>query len=203
MFWEHIEQARQRLNGAVVLRDGLPIRFGDITSKNINVKDIATGSVLKVNLDDKEFNDFRDLPEMGFVNVPGELYFTMRVPVRSQTHGLSRSNTKMFLYKGGRFISDIPTNYDKFVDDYGLYYAEAVKGAFPSFDKAVEYVSDRQPVAFSRKWALAMKDGIKTLFRLQDEIGIVSSDGACLLKPLYLCYREELQELGISNVLKM
>ena len=200
MFWHGIDQARQRLAGSVVLYDGKPVRFGGVEGRECEVRDIRTGKIIRLNLEDKKFNDFREIPPMGFVNVPNTLYYLRRNPVRSQTHGLIRGNVYVSYPSRGRFIRD-GVNYDYLVERNGDNYADRCEGKYPTFEQAVDICSSEQPIAFCPKYALVQDRGRKTVFRGEIPIGILDGSSV-LLGKTFLCFREELQENGVSQILE-
>lgn len=202
MFWHNLEQARQRLSGSIVMYGNKPVRFSDIDDEDTRVRDIETGKVITVSLSDEAFNDFRNVPGTGYVNVPGYVAFLRRIPVRSQTHGLCRSNVRVTVPVEGTFRTD-QMNLDTVVTNYGTFFAEACRDEYPTFSQAVDLSSETQPIAFSKKYAVVFVKGIRTLCRDEDSIGVVTTDGTCLLNKKALCFREELLTLGVTSILEL
>ena len=203
MFWHNNDQARQRLAGTAVMFGDDPVLFNGDVLENCSVRNIRTGKTMAVNLNDDAFANFRRLPKVGFVNYPGGLFHLRRIPVRTQVHGLCRTNVKVLGWSVNRFRNDV-ANFNTVIDKYGKYYAEACREEFPSFAEAIQYVSREQPVAFSDRHAVVMlPGGDKSLIRDDDSIGVVTSDGTCLLPKRNLCYREELLEKGVPSILEL
>lgn len=201
MFWHNLDQARQRLAGAVVLYDGKPVRFGNIDGRECDVRDIETGKMKTISLEDPAFDDFRRLPPMGFVNVPNSLFLLRRAPIRSQSHGLIRSNVTVFYPNSRGSFTREGVNYDYLVEKYGQHYALRCQKGHPVFADAVKFLKEDQPVAFADKYALISIKGQAILFREEERIGAVE-DGTVFLKKPYLCYREDLQDAGVESILE-
>lgn len=202
MFWHDLQQANQRLQGSVVLYDGKPIRFRSIESRNVEVLDIASGDYITVNLEDAKFNDFRQLPKLGFVNTPGKLYWLGRYPARSAIHGHSRSNIQVHSFEKGQvFRSD--SNFENLLISNGKYYVESVTGKFPRWDEALDYVTQNQPIAVHHEYAIVRgNDGSDQLWKNKRHIGSVTKKGIFLGK-YSLFFREEIRErLGVTDVME-
>lgn len=202
MFWHDLTQAHQRLNGCVVMYDNKPIKFGSIEGREVRVKDLETGLNFVVSLEDPKFNNFRELPKLGFVNVPGRLYWLTRVPARSVTHGHTRGNVQVFhIEQGQMYRSD--NSYEHLITYYGKYYTDSVNGRFPNWKEALSHAQTTQPIAIHHEFALIRgNDGGVQLWKNKRHVGSVSEKGIYLgSATLYL--REELQQrLGIQEVME-
>lgn len=202
MFWHDLQQANQRLNASVVMFGDKPVRFGSIEGREVRVKDLETGLNFVVNLEDKGFDNFRNLPRLGFVNVPGRLYWLTRVPTRSATHGHTRNNVLTFhLEQGQMYRSDV--SYEHLIGHYGKYYVDSVKGNFPNWREALTHVQKTQPIAIHHEFALVKgNDGGTQLWKNKRHVGNVTEKGI-YLGPASLYLREELQQrLGIQEIME-
>jgi len=202
MFWHDLTQANQRLNSSVVMYDGKPIKFGAIDGREVRVKDLETGINFVVNLESDRFKDFRELPKLGFVNVPGRLYWLTRVPARSVTHGHCRSNVQVWNIEQGQiYRSD--HSYEHLITYFGKYYVDSVLGKFPSWREALSHVQQAQPIAIHHEFALVRgNDGGNQLWKNKRHVGNVTDKGI-YLGPSTLYLREELQQrLGIQEIME-
>jgi len=203
MFWENLAQANQRLAGCVVNYAGHPVRFPSaIDSRTLAVTKVVDSSSLLVSLDSEDFNNFRDVPRLGFMNLPGSLVLLRRMPVRNQVHGLSRSNTEILEYHKTRGFIRSEYNFDRLLANYGKYFDAMATGNYPDLSEAYEYSNRNQPLAITSKYAICCQDdGLKRLYRMSRPIGVVTDRNTIHLTSLTKFWQEDLQEtLGNPTV---
>lgn len=202
MFWHDLHQAHQRLNSSVVLYDKKPVRFAAIEGREVRVKDLRTGLHFNVSLEDEKFNNFRDLPKLGFVNVPRNLFWLTRVPARSATHGHTRNNIQVYsLDQGQMYRSE--ASFEHIITAFGKYYADSVTGIFPTWQEAFRHVQTTQPIAIHHEFALVRgNDGTVQFWKNKRHVGSVRENGI-YLGPSAVYLREELQQrLGIQEIME-
>lgn len=203
MFWENLAQANQRLAGSVVNYDGSPVRFpAAIDSRSLTVTNIVDGSAMSVSLDSERFNNFRDIPKLGFMNLPGSLILIRRMPVRGQVHGLSRSNTEILEYHKTRGFIRSEHGFDRVLSNYGKYFSAMATGNYPNLQEAYEFSNRNQPLAMTQKYAICCQDdGLKRLYRLHRPIGVVTDRTTVRLSTGTRFWLEDVQQaLGNPSI---
>jgi hypothetical protein len=164
-----------------------------------------------ISLDNEKWNNFRDLPKLGwfnFLSVGGKIhpFYVERRAVNTRTHGLSSNNTRVFSCKSEGVVAN---SRDYSVVDLfrNSGYLETSKSD-EEFPKASEILMALDPspsaVAFSPKFCVVVTDeGMKWLYRKTKRIGFFTGTDSLNLFPKMGYYKEELQRcptFDIQNV---
>ena len=218
MFWTDFEQAQQRLRGTIVMYDGSPFYIENVrVSEDDPEEFVAHGGMVNdrgvyerhdVNLEDEGWNDFRNLPALGYVNTPTHLYHIARLPARTVKHGHGGGNTRLsYVQPNGGLgrVDQSVTNFATSVKN-GKWYKLACQKVFPSFKDALDNLDlhPQMTIAFSPRHYIVRdkSSGVTSMFRDQRQIGIILED-AVLLTRKNACYREELADkYEIPNIME-
>lgn len=215
MFWTDIDQANQRLRGAVVMYDGLPVYVervytsDDTGDPSALVRTVADGNLKEISLEDEKWNNFRDCPPVGFINTPKRLYQIKRYPNRTMRHGLTGENTSVRYLAASRKWGLADIRVSSFITDRSLskYYKLRVEEGFPSFQQCLEVIRDSDDssltLAFSPLHYLYREEnGIFTVVRGDQRIGFVVRNEIFLERKFY-CFKEELEEEhNVQNIME-
>jgi len=180
--YDTAEYAGNRLNESIVSYKGEPIRVnacGD-TSNGIVVRGeyIQNGDTVKVLLKDIDLTPVT----LGFVNTNRGIGYLARVPLRRDWKQGLRMNNLRSLY-GIR---------ERILRDIDLY--KVIKGVYPSFQYALENtVNDGVARAFSRNFAIVMKDDNPMIvYKYHGIVGYIKDGRPILISP-HECLMQELE----------
>lgn len=218
MFWESADQAQQRLSRTVVMLGDDPVyidrvEFSDRKDELVayvkTTADQPRGEA--ISLEDPRWNNFRKLPALGLINTPTDLFLIERFPARTVKHGYGRENCGVRVYRRDAGRANLwtasPFNIFSFPLNTELkdWYAMASRKEFPSFEQALEIVSEveNRPIAFSPKhYIVKTSSGLIEMYRSKMLIGFIIDDSLLLQRPAR-CYREELAEVyNIQNIME-
>jgi hypothetical protein len=204
MFWTDENQARERLSGTVVNYNGHPTYIDHVAlSKDQGVVAVAERLGKGVNevipLDNEKWNNFRDLPKLGWFNYVGydktiNPVFSERRAVNSRSHGLTTNNTRFFRTSGNGLERDRHNNLKDYFGNQGYLETANSDEAFPKLSEALMSLGDEPSgVAFSRKFCVVVtEEGMKWLLRKNKRIGFFTGTDSLNLFPKLGFYREEL-----------
>lgn len=212
MFWTDTVQASERLVGTVVCYDKKPVYVNRVESRSAQILRLSPGYYIdyeNIPLSDKKWNDFRDLPKLGWFNfvtrdkvVP---YFIERKAVNSRNHGLTASNTNVFVLNPDGLVRDRYAALSDFLRNEGYHETMNSEESFPNLSEILMSL-DETPggVAFSSKFCVVVtSEGMKWLFRRNRRIGFFTGTDSLNLFPKNGYFKEELQScptFDISNV---
>lgn len=198
IFWENIEQARDRLIGTYILHGDTPVCVESISATGTcTVSDPFELGLKEFPLSDPQFHRFHKLPSMGFVNLVGFkrplAVFLKRIPERSRSHGIKPGKVTVLGLTAGDFRRSEGINYNAVLSDKG--YKECIKGNFPNPKEICDFLSYGESAAFSSKYAI-LRDtfGMFWLFRGDKRIGLLLDQKLSLSKTTE-CFAEELKEI--------
>lgn len=203
-FWTDTTQARERLQGSIVVYDGKPVYVAEIVDHDSEPKALivqcndAGGARNRKQLNSPKFKKFRELPKLGFVNMenkPGLCIVKRRV-VSTRIHGLFDSNTYVdwvfidedkgiFFNRGSPFGQTVWS-------DPG--FTNAHIGNFPTMESIIRNLKPGTGCAFNNQYAvLRDRAGYRYLYRLDQRAGIIVDADTLLLTEKTRFLREELQ----------
>ncbi len=207
MFWEDVQQARDRLEGSWILYDNQPVSVSSVGQRDEGPSAQClcpkTGKVTWRLLTDPAFGDFHRLPPLGYVNLvrpgkPTAVYLT-RVPDRSRLHGL-RSN-KVTLHEltpmglvacSGKYPLEV------IFADRGYDYR--VADVYPDATEVIEKLPEGCSAAIDSRYAIAKDSfGLCRLYRRQACVGLLNENGLRLSRNSEF-YKEEISEIPAFNV---
>jgi len=211
MFWTDAAQATERLLGSFVCYDKRPFCFLDIFEKKekgltaLGSFAGTQGKEEKLSLDDEKWNNFRDLPKLGWCNViKGSKTFAMfaeRKAIRTRTHGISQNNTSTYFFNGnilgrtrGWTVGSVFNN-----DGYLETYLDSSR--FPKASNVVGNLPFMQAVAISPVFCIfRSEEGMRWLYRKKERVGFFTGvQTVSLLPPKAFC-REELLECSNFDI---
>lgn len=205
MYWDNERQATERLNGSLVCYDDVPVqvieidRGSAVVNRGNNVRD-------RLNLDDAEWNNFRTLPKLGFINTRKGLFNLSRNPRPTMRHGLTGENTNTVMYSlaKGTFFRHPEYNITSLFNEEFEAFAIRQQADYPSFDEAFEFVRETgEPLAISHKHAL-VKRGKSNIIYLQRDvdqvIGMIVGNDVFLHKQYRYCQEEIQQTFQINEI---
>lgn len=217
--FEHIDQARQRLEQTIVLYDGRGHYLHNVGSEE-GVQKAYVGELpwdftkakqkfKGIPLDDPAFNKFQPF-ELGFVNLfdsdsgitnDFNTLFVFRRPIRSGARqGLSRDAVDGKYLQGSFRAGSRLEGLDLFNQLAPCKsFADMLAGIYPSFTEVLDNLIPQSSIAFARNYALLTdKDGLVWVYRQLERIGLVNNKS----KEFFLFsakkfLREEIQESGL------
>jgi hypothetical protein len=203
-FWTDTTQARERLQGSVVVYDGRPVYVAEIVDHDsepkaiiINCDDPGQTRTRKL-LSSPKFKKFRELPKQGFVNMENKvgLCIVRRRVTSTRVHGLFESNTSVdwvnidedkgvVFGRGGSFGNGIWT-------DPG--FTNAHLGNYPTMESIIRSLKPGTGCAYNNQYAVIRDHaGYRCLYRLDQRVGIIVDANTLLLTEKTRFLREELQ----------
>lgn len=208
MFWTDSQQAGERLNGTFILYGESPAFIEAVSSARnpvASARIYPTGQLQSLDLEDPRFHDFRVLPATGWVNnyENGEAMFIERRPVRSRSHGLNHSNTRVgYLPAERQHVLFGDYNYDTVARDRG--YAEACSNTFPVLREVLDACRPDSSIAISKKFAITRDNlGVRWLYRMTERVGMFPNADTVMLAAKYKYLKEELEtssEISVANI---
>lgn len=214
MFWTDINQASERLVGSIVNWNGEPVYIESVfaNTKGQPVASCITEDDTKIiELSDEGWNNFRDLPVLGWFNLVSERKNTVspiyleRRAVRARIHGLSYNNTKIYRAsdQGIENIRDTDLRY--YFRNPG--YKETMKDVsnYPKVSTILMALSSTPSgVSFSRNFCVIVtEEGMKWLYRKTNRIGFFTGTDSLNLFPRHGFYKEELQACPSFDITKI
>ncbi len=209
MFWDHLEQANERLRRTVVCYGGSPYLIEELSQPEDEVRghcyaphERGAGRLEAISLEDPLWEDFRKLPSLGLVNTLNGVYFLARLPRRGMRHGLSNENTIVSKFDPNRkAISRVDLSLSQFFMYHSLFWDMACKNDYPSFEECLENIVVGGAVAFSRKHFLCRREkSVFELYREESQIGLVVRNQPILYSNKRF-FREELEQVhGLRNI---
>lgn len=215
MFWTDAVQAQERLAGTFVCYDKKPVFIDRIEAKKSGVVaityDAGEGDYRQRNLEDEKWNNFRDLPVLGwfnYINSSGNIvpYLLERRSVNTRSHGLSSSNTRLHVIaKDGVSKMERGFNLNDFFRNPGYMETYDDETSFPKLSEILMALDDNPGgVAFSRKLAVCVtEEGMKWLVHKNRRIGFFTGTDSLNLFPKNGFYKEELlacPNFDINNI---
>ncbi len=216
MFWTDAVQASERLTGSIVNFDGHPTLIDRIESRKsgpaaLSRKLGGAEDPEYISLDNEKWNNFRDLPKLGWFNYLGgsgkiHPFYVERRAVHTRIHGITSNNTRVFSCKAeGVTANSRDYNVVDLFRNTG--YLETCKSD-EEFPKVSEILMALDPepsaVAFAPKFCVVVTDeGMKWLYRKTKRIGFFTGTDSLNLFPKMGYYKEELQRcptFDIQNV---
>lgn len=214
-FWHSVEQAAERLSNTVVLYDDIPVYIQAVEAHQDGIprgyiEDLQNRKAERKMLNSPKFNRFRDLPNLGWVNMMDgtqygtSLYVERGVRRGTRQHGLNGNNTVVHKLTEAGIVSPTGSNNAMFgivMRDRG--FLATHRNEYPSLTKVLEIVQEGSPLAFGRKWCVATIDGFTYLFRERTRVGIFSGRDTLLLAQKFAYLREELfaeKHFDINNL---
>jgi hypothetical protein len=205
MFWTDSAQARERLNGTVILYDGKPVYVSEIIDGDEYADNVPRCIIIPCNSTGKEksrkkldspiFGRFRESPKIGWVNNSTGLPATYleRIATRTRGHGLSDNNVSVWTFQreyqlnregSPRFFSSL---------SFSKEFCDCVAGSFPSLEKILINVQNGSCIAYSRTYAVYRDSvGVRWLYRGRERIGLFTGADSLNLLEKFTFYREEI-----------
>lgn len=216
MFWTDAAQASERLSGCVVNYDGKPTLIDEVVpGENGGVECIARQlhkqTRKRLNLSDEKWNNFRDLPRLGWFNYVSTMdnrvtpVFLERRAVNSRSHGLTINNTSCYSVNARGVERDRHSNFVEYMKSEGYQETMNDEAAYPKLSTILMALGeDPAGVAFSPKFCVIVtEEGMKWLFRKSKRIGFFTGTDSLNLFPKNGFYKEELQacsSFDINNI---
>lgn len=236
MFWTNNEQARERLNESFLLFEGKPcfvntcynyneVYHEERDAEKIDKKYVVDKGPLAqcrfgsgtdyvwISLGHPGWNDFRDLPELGWHNIKlkknkFDCVFLARRSRNTRTHGLSAHNTTALSLSSlaGVPVPAVTPREDgrrrgtEVFGAPGRNISHAFFNPYYGKDKAplqdiLNVLKPGNGMAYSSKFCVFMCDNnFRWLYRNTDRIGFFSGMDTLSLSPSFGFYREEIME---------
>lgn len=209
MFWTDSTQAQERLAGTVVCYDKKPHYIERVDAGTASCLQLGKDKYKNIPLDDEKWNNFRDLPKLGWFNfVAGSKvhpYFIERRAVNSRSHGLNTANTVAYSLQVDGLQKERYNNLTDYLKNEGYQETMNDDAAYPKLSEVLMAL-DSTPagVAFSPKFcAVVTSEGMKWLYRNNKRIGFFTGTDSLNLFPLKGFFKEELQAcptFDINNI---
>lgn len=207
IFWTGIDQANERLLNTVVMYEDRPCFIQEILSGRHFDDGKIRASVRLYGQEGREetrkllsspkFKRFKNLPSLGWVNLEdqGEAVFIMRNARRTRSHGLSSNNVVVMdlQKKSADFKRSKLMNFASVYQDVGYY--RACNNIYPSLDKILAMIDEKQVIAYSSKFAVQRDNlGFRWLLRDTERIGLFTGANTLNIINKFSFYREEIME---------
>jgi hypothetical protein len=176
--WADGTQAQERIQGTYLLFDKQLAYVQEIRSSTATIVYTATGKSENVRLNDDRWNDFRDIPPLGWINIflggRPKAIFLKRIPVRGRRHGLTRECVvSLILLEEGVSNNGAPS-FELVVTDEG--YGCSIRGEYPSLEEILTRLPTGCSAAFSPKFAVfRSKTGLFWIYRNELNIGFIQN----------------------------
>lgn len=206
-FWTDAAQAQDRLQSCTVMYGDHVVSVDSISSTDTGVPTARCrkwpgGEKVSISLDDPQFNNFRVLPPMGWVNCErlGQAVLCERRLTRSRQHGLNDSNVstgvvnpKGSIGNGSPIMWRDFSSYSDVLQDPG--YLDCINNVYPSLTEVFNVIQPQSTIAISRDFAVNQDEqGIRWLMKLKDRIGLFTGVDTLMLLRSFSYLREELVE---------
>jgi hypothetical protein len=213
MFWTDATQAQERLAGTVISYDKKPVLIENIRV-DANGKDAADCFILGKNskrtlipLEDDKWNNFRDLPKLGWFNYVGEgnkivpIHLERRA-INTRQHGLSNNNVTSVRASLAGVERDRYFNLIDYLGSTGYLETTETDEAYPKLSQILMSLDDTPAgVAFSPRFCVIVtEEGMKWLFRKNRRIGFFTGTDSLNLFPRNGFYKEELQAVPAFDI---
>ncbi len=160
----------QRLHNGVILWDGVPHRI-NTENDALNIADLVTGEMVARGVDpDHEHLDISSF-ELGYINTNSGAYYLTRMPLRQFKQSISSGSVIEYsLGNGGPMRDGMGRSRWLMTKEFRDRYTKP----FPSFDKALELLDNRESVALSPNVALTRDElgTVKVWFKLES-VGVI------------------------------
>lgn len=210
MFWTDAAQAQERLNNCVVCFDRKPVYIERVEGVEATVVPLYGKSTVKrIPLEDERWNNFRDLPKLGWFNYVGNErvvpIFLERRAINSRSHGLTTQNTSVYVLTPDGLSKEKYGGFTEYLKNEGYHETLQDEEAFPKLSEVLMSLDNSTGgVAFSSKFcAVVTSEGMKWLFRKSKRIGFFTGTDSLNLFPKNGYYKEELEacpSFDINNV---
>ena len=202
-FWTDYEQAVERLQGCLVLYDGVMVYIDQIEPHDDGVPrarlSYLDGSAKKERkmLNSPKFKNFREMPKLGWFNHSspdvGALYVS-RITTRHRSHGLNDTNVSIRRFAGKEHeLQPGPYHLRNIMADGG--FNESHENIFPSVKNILKNIGECQSIAYSRDYCISRDAlGIRWLYRKTDKVGLFTGNDTLNLAEKFSFLREEVQE---------
>lgn len=217
MFWTDAAQASERLTGCVVNYDGKPVYIEEVNlgedQRTVECKALLLekGTRKRIVLSDQKWNNFRDLPRLGWFNyvsiTVGTItpVFLERRAVNSRSHGLTSANTNCYNLTPRGVEREKYANFVDYMKNPGYHETSVDETAYPKLSTILMALGEEPSgVAFSPKFCVIVtEEGMKWLFRKRNRIGFFTGTDSLNLFPKNGFYKEELQScpsFDINNI---
>lgn len=208
IFWTDLTQAVERLQGSVVMYDGLPVYVHTVLDGSDwddgchRATTISCGpkkEEARKKLNSPKFKRFRELPKLGWMNAKiGAVYMDRRAAT-TRTHGLKNDNTQVstfrnmdqegnpYIRKGGDYT------YTHFIYEQG--YLDMQNEKFPSLEATLDNIVQKSSIAINLKYCV-MRDarGIRWLYRNLECVGLFTGTDTLNLLSRHAYLREEIMD---------
>lgn len=219
MFWTDVTQAQERLQGTFVCYDKKPFFIERVDHRDdkggpcaVGVPSSSNGKVKVLSLSDEKWNDFRDLPVLGWFNyIPFgsdiiQPVLIERKAVNSRSHGINGNNTRLYILERDG-VKQYPRSFDlmPYFSNEGYQETSVDERGYPNLSTILAALDDTPGgVAFSRKFCVVVTaEGMKWLVRRDKKIGFFTGTDSLNLFPKMGFYKEELQacsSFDINNI---
>lgn len=210
MFWTDATQAQERLTNSVLCYDKKPVYIDRIDGEGALVIPLEGSSkVKKVSLEDEKWNNFRDLPKLGWMNYVHNdkvsPVFLERRAINSRSHGLTTQNTCAYLLSSDGLSKEKYGSFTEYLKNPGYHETLEDEAAYPKLSEILMALGDTPSgIAFSSKFcAIVTSEGMKWLFRKTRRIGFFTGTDSLNLFPKNGYYKEELEacpSFDINNI---
>lgn len=222
MFWTDAQQAYERLTETVVLYDGkpclvsrirLPMDYPD-DGPSIKARCLVPVEGKKyaekiLCLDDEKFENFRNLPAVGWFNerATGQAVLLQRALTNTQRHGLNTRNTTLLNFYNLNKMG-VLDGHDSSIGtvfwDQG--FVDAAQEVFPSLESILRKQPKGSAIAYNSRYCVMRSDtGLRVLYRYKEPIGIFTGVDTLFLFGNKSFYVEEIQEdscFTLNNILE-
>lgn len=195
--WTDSVQANERLANTYLMYGRDVVYINEVRSSGILITFCPNGNNKTVPLDDDNWNDFRGIPPLGWVNFVGgptpRAVLISRIPARVRRHGL---------YGDVVQIRDILDNTVQRSREFDLArilnnpgYTSLLENDYPDLDEILEKLPRRTSAAMSRKYAVYRDaGGVSWLFRKHEQVGFLTKS-ALNVFPDTAFYSDEIREI--------
>jgi len=214
MFWTDAVQAAERLTGSVVNYDSKPTLIERVETGRSGPVALARrlgvdADVQSLSLDDKKWNNFRDLPRLGWFNYVGTRLVTPiyleRRAVNTRTHGICNNNTRTYQTRAEGVAATRDQDVTLLFRNAGYQETQHDESAYPPVSEILMSL-DAEPsgISFSPKFCIVFTaECMKWLYRKTKRIGFFTGTDSLNLFPKMGFYKEELERcptFDIQNV---
>lgn len=220
MFWTDVNQAIERLNGTIVNYDGSPTyieeaytsKKGQVVARAEFLRDNPNEDTKVVALDDEKWNNFRDLPKLGWFNyvrpASEEIIpiFLERRAVNSRSHGLNGNNVSVWgTTNQGVEKQRYGGALRGFFRNPGYLETSQSEEEYPKLTTILMSLgSSPSGAAFSSKFSVVVtEEGMKWLYRKTKRVGFFTGTDSLNLFPKHGFLKEELERcptFDITNI---
>lgn len=196
--WTDAVQAQERIQGTYMMYGKDVVYINEVRSSGINITFCPNGGSKTVPYDDDNWNDFRGIPPLGWVNVIGgpapNAVFVSRHPVRGRRHGLYGDVVSIRSLVDNALQRSREFDLTRIFNNPG--YSSLLENDYPGVDEILERLPRRASTAMSRKYAVYRDaGGVAWLFRKAEQVGFLTKSVLNVF-PDTSFYSDEIKEIA-------